>query len=205
QGGELDRPGRDAGRAVGRSRGRPGDHPQLPLPQHGAKVPPGVHHHAAAHLPPHRSGRFAIGFDPPPRPLLLICRPAAFQLSVATRSDRSTRSLRSDSASRWTGSWRRRAGRWPVAAIDPPRSFAEWIRAVNASGQRVVAVDVPSGLDADTGVAYSPTVRADVTVTLGLPKPGLLTSDGPRLAGEVWAVDIGVPFEAYAAAGVEVP
>ena len=87
----------------------------------------------------------------------------------------------------------------------PEGRFAEWIRAVNASGQRVVAVDVPSGLDADTGVAYAPTVRADVTVTLGFPKPGLLTSDGPRLAGEVWAVDIGVPFEAYAAAGVEVP
>jgi hydroxyethylthiazole kinase-like uncharacterized protein yjeF len=78
----------------------------------------------------------------------------------------------------------------------PEGRFAEWIEAINASGKRVVAVDVPSGLDADTGVAYSPTVRADLTVALGLPKPGL--------SGEVVVVDIGVPLQAYAAVGVEV-
>jgi hypothetical protein len=66
-------------------------------------------------------------------------------------------------------------------------------------------VDVPSGLDADSGVAYAPCVQAATTLTLGLPKPGLLTGDGPRLAGEVWVADIGVPFEAYAAIGVTVP
>jgi ADP-dependent NAD(P)H-hydrate dehydratase / NAD(P)H-hydrate epimerase len=87
----------------------------------------------------------------------------------------------------------------------PEGKFAEWIEAINGSGLRVVAVDVPSGLDADTGVAYAPTVRAHTTVTLGLPKPGLLAHDGPGIAGEVWVVDIGVPFEAYAAVGIEVP
>jgi ADP-dependent NAD(P)H-hydrate dehydratase / NAD(P)H-hydrate epimerase len=88
----------------------------------------------------------------------------------------------------------------------PPEGvFAQWIGAINSSGARVVAVDLPSGLDADSGVAYAPTVRAQVTVTLGLPKPGLLTGDGPSSAGEVWVADIGVPFEAYAAIGVEVP
>ena len=88
----------------------------------------------------------------------------------------------------------------------PPEGvFAQWIGAINSSGARVVAVDLPSGLDADSGVAYAPTVRAHVTVTLGLPKPGLLTGDGPSTAGEVWVADIGVPFEAYAAIGVEVP
>jgi NAD(P)H-hydrate epimerase len=87
----------------------------------------------------------------------------------------------------------------------PEGKFAAWIDAINDSGARVVAVDVPSGLDADTGVAYAPTVRAHATVTLGLAKPGLLKQDGPRASGEVWLVDIGVPFEAYAAVGVEVP
>jgi NAD(P)H-hydrate epimerase len=87
----------------------------------------------------------------------------------------------------------------------PEGRFAEWIDAINASGSRVVAVDVPSGLDSDTGVAYAPTVRAALTVTLGLPKPGLIEGDGPRLCGDVWLADIGVPFEAYAAVGVEVP
>ena len=72
-------------------------------------------------------------------------------------------------------------------------------------GAQAIAIDVPSGLDADTGVAYAPTVKAHTTVTLGLPKPGLLTGDGPRLAGEVWVADIGVPFEAYALLGLPVP
>jgi hydroxyethylthiazole kinase-like uncharacterized protein yjeF len=87
----------------------------------------------------------------------------------------------------------------------PEDAFARWIDAINASGKHVVAVDVPSGLDADTGVAYPPSVRANLTVTLGLPKPGLFVADGPGLAGEVWVADIGVPFEVYSALGVEVP
>jgi hydroxyethylthiazole kinase-like uncharacterized protein yjeF len=87
----------------------------------------------------------------------------------------------------------------------PDGVFAEWIDAINASGARVVAVDLPSGLDGDSGVAYAPIVHAQITVTLGLPKPGLLTGDGPSVAGEVWVADIGMPFEAYAAIGVEVP
>lgn len=87
----------------------------------------------------------------------------------------------------------------------PEGRFSEWIEAVNGSGARVVAVDVPSGLDSDTGLAYAPTVRADLTVTLGLPKPGLTKADGPRVAGEVWVADIGVPFEAYAELGLQVP
>jgi ADP-dependent NAD(P)H-hydrate dehydratase / NAD(P)H-hydrate epimerase len=78
----------------------------------------------------------------------------------------------------------------------PEGRFAEWIEAINASGKRVLAVDVPSGLDADTGVAYSPTVSADLTIALGLPKPGS--------SGDVVVVDIGIPVEAYAAVGVEV-
>ncbi len=82
---------------------------------------------------------------------------------------------------------------------------AGWIEAVNASGRRVVAVDVPSGLDADTGLAGGPAVRATLTVTLGLPKPGLLAGEGAVLAGEVWVADIGVPLEAYRELGLEVP
>jgi ADP-dependent NAD(P)H-hydrate dehydratase / NAD(P)H-hydrate epimerase len=82
----------------------------------------------------------------------------------------------------------------------PEGKFAAWIVAINASGKEVIAVDVPSGLDADSGVAYSPCVDADVTITLGLPKPGLA-----NFARRVLVADIGVPFEAYAAVGVDVP
>jgi hydroxyethylthiazole kinase-like uncharacterized protein yjeF len=87
----------------------------------------------------------------------------------------------------------------------PRDRFADWIEAINAAGARVVSVDVPSGLDADTGVAYAPCVRADVTVTFTLPKQGLLQADGPRLSGEVWVCDIGVPFGALAEVGVTLP
>ena len=87
----------------------------------------------------------------------------------------------------------------------PDGTFAAWIDAINVSRLRVVAVDLPSGLDGDSGVAYAPTVSAHTTVTLGLPKPGLLKGDGPSLAGEVWVADIGVPFEAYSDIGIKVP
>ena len=75
----------------------------------------------------------------------------------------------------------------------PEGRFAAWIEAMNDSGLPAIAVDVPSGLDADTGLAYAPTVRAHTTVTLGLAKPGLLKEDGPRVSGEIWLADIGVP------------
>jgi ADP-dependent NAD(P)H-hydrate dehydratase / NAD(P)H-hydrate epimerase len=87
----------------------------------------------------------------------------------------------------------------------PEGRFADWIERINASERTVIAVDVPSGLDADTGAAYSPCITAAVTVALGLPKPGLVSSEGPRLAGEVWVADIGVPTEAYAVLGIELP
>jgi len=87
----------------------------------------------------------------------------------------------------------------------PTGHFAEWIEAVNNAELRVVSVDVPSGLDADTGLAYAPCVHAQATVTFSLPKAGLMAGDGPRLSGDVWCADLGVPLEAFAAIGVHVP
>jgi hydroxyethylthiazole kinase-like uncharacterized protein yjeF len=55
-----------------------------------------------------------------------------------------------------------------------------------------VAVDLPSGVGADTGVVAGPAVRADVTVTFGLLKTGLVVGRGAELAGEVRLVDIGL-------------
>jgi ADP-dependent NAD(P)H-hydrate dehydratase / NAD(P)H-hydrate epimerase len=56
----------------------------------------------------------------------------------------------------------------------------------------VVAVDLPSGVDADTGAVEGPAVRADVTVTFGTFKPGLLIDPGAGYAGVVELVDIGL-------------
>ena len=56
----------------------------------------------------------------------------------------------------------------------------------------VVAVDLPSGLDADTGMAHGSAVEADVTVTLGLPKLGLALEPGRSLAGRILVARIGI-------------
>ena len=56
----------------------------------------------------------------------------------------------------------------------------------------VVAADLPSGIDADTGAVDGPAVRADVTVTFGAIKPGLLVDPGAGNAGTVELVDIGL-------------
>lgn len=63
--------------------------------------------------------------------------------------------------------------------------FAEAIREVNASGLPVVAVDIPSGLDADRGVVLGSAVKAALTVTFITLKPGLLTAAGPDHVGEL--------------------
>ncbi len=76
-----------------------------------------------------------------------------------------------------------------------PRSpYREAIRAFNESKGLKLAVDVPSGLDADTGEAPGEAVRADVTVTLHKPKPGLYQR--PDLVGEIVVAEIGAPPEA---------
>jgi hydroxyethylthiazole kinase-like uncharacterized protein yjeF len=71
--------------------------------------------------------------------------------------------------------------------------LADLVRTMNASAAPRLAVDLPSGLDADTGVALGVAVQAQVTVTFAHYKLGLLTPNGARLAGRVRVVDIGVP------------
>ncbi len=77
--------------------------------------------------------------------------------------------------------------------VRPP--FDAAIRAVNAHGAPVAAVDVPSGLDADDGRVLGVAVRAVLTATFGLVKRGLTTGEGPAHAGRVVLVDISIPRE----------
>lgn len=81
----------------------------------------------------------------------------------------------------------------------PEGAFAEAIARIEAArvaGARVVAVDVPSGLSADTGRPLGACVRADRTVTFAFQKLGLVLHPGASLAGEVTVADIGIPPEA---------
>lgn len=75
------------------------------------------------------------------------------------------------------------------------------VRAMNAAPAPRFAVDLPSGLDADTGAALGVAVDAAVTVTFAHPKLGLLTPTGGQIAGETHVVDIGVPGELVAHVG----
>ncbi len=56
----------------------------------------------------------------------------------------------------------------------------------------VVAADLPSGLDPDSGQAAGPVLPATVTATFGAPKAGLLQGDGPALSGTLWTIPIGI-------------
>jgi ADP-dependent NAD(P)H-hydrate dehydratase / NAD(P)H-hydrate epimerase len=76
---------------------------------------------------------------------------------------------------------------------EPHGTVGEAIEVVNAAAAPVVSVDVPSGVDASTGVASGAAVRAKHTVTFHAAKPGLWIAPGKAHAGEVELVDIGVP------------
>lgn len=67
------------------------------------------------------------------------------------------------------------------------------IHAINAWQLPVLAVDVPSGLDADTGLARGAAVQATATVTFGALKQGMLSPGGAQLCGVLSVVDIGLP------------
>ncbi len=70
---------------------------------------------------------------------------------------------------------------------------ASVVSTMNASGARCIAVDVPSGINADTGAVMGTAVRAEATVTFGHAKMGFFTAPGALHTGVVHVADIGVP------------
>ncbi|MCK4410452.1 MAG: NAD(P)H-hydrate dehydratase, partial [Candidatus Eisenbacteria sp.] len=74
---------------------------------------------------------------------------------------------------------------------------------MNACGRPVLAVDVPSGLNATTGVAEGECVEAAWTCTMGLPKRGFYIDHGRACVGTLYVVDIGIPKKAIETVGVQ--
>jgi NAD(P)H-hydrate epimerase len=71
--------------------------------------------------------------------------------------------------------------------------YAGLVAEMNGSGSPVLAVDIPSGLDCDTGEPLGPTVRATHTATFVAPKKGFLNPKARDWTGEVHVIDIGAP------------
>ncbi len=67
------------------------------------------------------------------------------------------------------------------------------IKGVNDSGIPVLAVDIPTGLNSDTGEVMGGCIFADLTITMGALKQGMLVNDGPDYCGEIVVVEIGIP------------
>lgn len=74
-------------------------------------------------------------------------------------------------------------------SASPP--YSDWIIRSWNLGCPIVALDIPSGLESDSGFAHQPCVQATHTLTFIAAKPGLYTGDGPDHAGEVTVLDLG--------------
>jgi NAD(P)H-hydrate epimerase len=83
--------------------------------------------------------------------------------------------------------------------VRPP--FDRVVEAINASGTKVFAVDIPTGLDADTGLPQGATVRAQHTATVVAPKKGFARDTAREWLGRVHVIDIGIPRRLLAPRG----
>ena len=81
-------------------------------------------------------------------------------------------------------------------------TLIEW-----ANNQRapILALDAPSGLDTTSGTVFEPAIQAAATMTLALPKAGLLSDNVARQVGELYLADISVPPALYAGPALQIP
>lgn len=78
--------------------------------------------------------------------------------------------------------------------VDEP--YAKIIEAINGAAAPTVAIDIPSGLNANTGLVEGVAVKASMTITFGLAKPGFFVCEGPAFTGKLRILPIGFPYEA---------
>jgi len=79
-----------------------------------------------------------------------------------------------------------------------------WINKINESSRPILALDVPSGFDATLGIPYQPCTLAHSTLTLALPKSGLIKQEAKTYVGELFLADISVPDHLYQSMNLEV-
>jgi NAD(P)H-hydrate epimerase len=88
---------------------------------------------------------------------------------------------------------------------DPRSPISAWIEMANSNQASIIALDAPSGLDTSSGKPGNPCIQAAKTLTLALPKIGLLSEEAKSKVGQLYLADIGVPPELYSKIGIEVP
>ena len=86
----------------------------------------------------------------------------------------------------------------------PRGEVAELLRSLNFARRPILSLDLPSGLDPDTGQAPGDAIDATATLTLALPKTGLLTRSGRAQAGRLFLGDLGLPAALYERLGLSV-
>ncbi len=84
---------------------------------------------------------------------------------------------------------------------NPRDRVAMMIEGANSSGHPVLALDLPSGMNATTGEAYDPCIKATATLTLALPKTGFLSPSASRYVGDLYLADISIPRKVYQSFG----
>jgi NAD(P)H-hydrate epimerase len=85
----------------------------------------------------------------------------------------------------------------------PQGAAATLIRLANSSVAPILSLDAPSGLETTTGQLFTPYIRAAATMTLALPKVGLLSAEAAPAVGQLYLADISVPPQLYAHLGIE--
>jgi hydroxyethylthiazole kinase-like uncharacterized protein yjeF len=93
-----------------------------------------------------------------------------------------------------------------TGSTGPPRGMlVEVVQGINSASASVLAIDLPSGLDATSGEVAGECVRADATLMLAVAKSGCLVESVRSIVGQLWLADIGVPAESYRAVGLAPP
>ena len=80
---------------------------------------------------------------------------------------------------------------------DVDETVKEIINAVNSSGGKILSLDIPSGLNPNTGSPMGVSIKADATLTLAAPKTGLLKKEAAIFVGDLFLADIGIPPEVF--------
>jgi NAD(P)H-hydrate epimerase len=83
----------------------------------------------------------------------------------------------------------------------PRDRVAMMIKDANMSGRPILALDVPSGMNATSGEAYDPCIKATATLTLALPKTGFLAPSASPYMGDLYLADISIPRKVYQSFG----